>query len=231
MSDRHEKLQVTLTRSLSVQDGLDEMMTWMEKVEKNLGQSDPPALNSTAMREMLSKEAVRVGIGEQYMMGSQEFEKVYDIVTCSLNVQSLVMSSCFVVSPPTGGAVPYYPMCLSCCQAMDQDMSSRQSSISAMKSKVKKFIETAEPSAALALQAKMDTLSQRFTDACEKHKNRVNKLEELRDKVELFEKTSEKVQQFVTKRSLDLSETEGPGTNVNELSQMMEVGLWPFSPV
>nr|XP_023651005.1 dystonin isoform X2 [Paramormyrops kingsleyae] len=163
VSNRHEKLQVTLTRSLSVQDGLDEMMTWMENVEKNLGQSDPPALNSTAMRDMLSKEA-----------------------------------------------------------AMEQDMSSRQSSISAMKSKVKKFIETAEPSAAVALQAKMDTLSQRFTDACEKHKKRVDKLEKLRDKVERFEKTSEKVQQFVTKRSLDLSEAEGPGTNVNELSQMME---------
>ncbi|XP_048863754.1 dystonin isoform X8 [Brienomyrus brachyistius] len=163
VNDRHEKLQVTLTRSLSVQDGLDEMVTWMENVEKNLGQSDPPALNSTAMRDLLSKEA-----------------------------------------------------------AMEQDMSSRQSSISAMKSKVKKFIETAEPSAAVALQAKMDTLSRRFTDACEKHKKRVNKLEGIRDKVELFEKTSEKVQQFVAKRSLDLSETEGPETNVNELSQMME---------
>lgn len=29
VSERNEKLQVTVTRSLSVQDGLDEMLDWM----------------------------------------------------------------------------------------------------------------------------------------------------------------------------------------------------------
>ncbi|KAG7462800.1 hypothetical protein MATL_G00188590 [Megalops atlanticus] len=163
VSERNEKLQVTLTRSLSVQDGLDEMMQWMEGVEKSLEQKDQVPLNSAAIGDMLSKEA-----------------------------------------------------------ALEQDMSSRQSSVSAMKAKVKKFMETAEPSVASSLQAKMDTLSQRFSDACEKHKQKVGQLEELKDKVELFEKTAEKVQQFITKRSQALSETEGPGKNVNELSQLMQ---------
>ncbi|XP_036402094.1 LOW QUALITY PROTEIN: dystonin [Megalops cyprinoides] len=163
VSERNEKLQVTLTRSLSVQDGLDEMMQWMEGVEKSLEQKDQVPLNSAAIGDMLSKEA-----------------------------------------------------------ALEQDMSSRQSSVSAMKAKVKKFMEKAEPSVASSLQAKMDTLSQRFSDACEKHKQKVGQLEELKDKVELFEKTAEKVQQFITKRSQALSETEGPGKNVNELSQLMQ---------
>ncbi|MBN3308874.1 DYST protein, partial [Amia calva] len=162
VSDRNEKLQITLTRSLSVQDGLDEMMGWMEGVEKSLEKEDQMPLNSTAIQDVLSKKAVY------------------------------------------------------------QDISSRQSSISAMKEKVKKFIETADPSMASSLQTKMDTLSNRFTDACEKHKEKVAKLEELKEKVELFEKTYEKVQQFVDKRSQVLSETDGPGRNVNELSQLMQ---------
>ncbi|XP_058879934.1 dystonin-like isoform X20 [Acipenser ruthenus] len=163
VSDRNEKLQITLTRSLSVQDGLDEMLTWMEGVEKSLGEKDQVPLNSTAIQDILSKKAV-----------------------------------------------------------LEQDFSIRQSSITAMKEKVKKFIETADPSTASSLQAKMDTLSKCFTDSCKKHKEKVTKLEELKDKVELFEKTAQKVQQFVAKRSQALSETDGPGKNVNELSQLIQ---------
>ncbi|KAK6301543.1 hypothetical protein J4Q44_G00275960 [Coregonus suidteri] len=163
VSDRNEKLQITLTRSLSVQDGLDEMMSWMEGVEKSVKEKGQVPLDSAAIGDVLSKEA-----------------------------------------------------------ALEQDISSRQSSISAMKAKVKKFVETADPAAAALLQSKMDGLSQRFSDACDKHKQKVGQLEQLKDKVEEFEKTSEKVQQFVLKRSQALSETDGPGKNVNELSQLMQ---------
>lgn len=92
-----------------------------------------------------------------------------------------------------------------------------------MKAKVKKFVETADPSAAALLQSKMDTLSQRFSDACDKHKQKVSQLEQLKEKVEEFEKVSDKVQQFVLKRSQDLHETDGPGKTFNELSQLMQV--------
>uniref|UniRef100_A0A4W5PXI1 Dystonin n=1 Tax=Hucho hucho TaxID=62062 RepID=A0A4W5PXI1_9TELE len=116
-----------------------------------------------------------------------------------------------------------YSSIVSLFQALEQDIYSRQSSISAMKAKVKKFVETADPTAAALLQSKMDALSQRFSDACDKHKHKQGQLEQLKDKVEEFEKTMEKVQQFVLKRSQALSETDGPGKNVNELSQLMQV--------
>ncbi|KAK1905528.1 Dystonin [Dissostichus eleginoides] len=106
--------------------------------------------------------------------------------------------------------------------ALEQDIASRQSSISAMKAKVKTFVETADPSAAALLQSKMDTLSQRFTDACDKHKQKVSQLEQLKEKVEQFEEVSEKVHQFVVKRSQDLHETDGPGKTFNELSQLTQ---------
>ncbi|KAJ8248180.1 hypothetical protein GJAV_G00239220 [Gymnothorax javanicus] len=163
VSERHEKLQVTLTRSLSVQDGLDEMLHWMDGVEESLRREEQIPPTSTAIGDALSKEA-----------------------------------------------------------ALEQDLASRQSSMATMKAKLKTFAETADPSAASSLRAKMDTLSRRFSDASAKHKEKVARLEQLRDKVELFERTSEKVQQFVTKRSQDLSETEGPGKNVDELSQLMK---------
>uniref|UniRef100_A0A8C8D373 Dystonin n=1 Tax=Oncorhynchus tshawytscha TaxID=74940 RepID=A0A8C8D373_ONCTS len=164
VSDRNEKLQITLTRSLSVQDGLDEMMSWMEGVEESVKEKGQVPLDSAVIGDVLSKEA-----------------------------------------------------------ALEQDISSRQSSISAMKAKVKKFVETADPAAAALLQSKMDALSQRFSDACDKHKHKQGQLEQLKDKVEEFEKTTEKVQQFVLKRSQALSETDGPGKNVNELSQLMQL--------
>uniref|UniRef100_A0A671Q227 Dystonin n=1 Tax=Sinocyclocheilus anshuiensis TaxID=1608454 RepID=A0A671Q227_9TELE len=170
VSDRNEKLQVTLTRSLSVQDGLDEMMSWMEKVEESVKETPKVPLDSSSIADALSKEA-----------------------------------------------------------ALEQDMSSRQSSILAMKAKVKKFVESAEPAAAALLQTKMEGLSQRFTDASEQHKQQVAQMEELRDKVEQFEKTSEKVQQFVLKSSQALSETDGPGKTVTELSQLLQLRFCQMS--
>ncbi|XP_030603447.1 dystonin isoform X3 [Archocentrus centrarchus] len=163
VSDRNEKLQITLTRSMSVQDGLDEMMGWMEGVEASVEEKGQIALDSASLGDILSKEA-----------------------------------------------------------ALEHDIASRQSSISAMKAKVKKFVETADPSAAVLLQSKMDSLSQRFSDACDRHKQKVAKIEQLKEKVEQFENVAEKVQQFVVKRSQDLHETDGPGKTFNELSQLMQ---------
>ncbi|TSN48476.1 Dystonin [Bagarius yarrelli] len=163
VSDRNEKLQVTLTRSLSVQDGLDEMMNWMKKVEESVEEASQVLLDSASIADALSKQA-----------------------------------------------------------ALEQDMSSRQSSISTMRDKVKKFVETAEPAAAAALQAKMEGLTQRFDDACKKHKQKVSHMEQLKDKVEEFERTSEKVQEFVLKQSHALCETDGPGKNVKEFSQLLQ---------
>ncbi|EAX04462.1 dystonin, isoform CRA_g, partial [Homo sapiens] len=40
VNERNEKLQITLTRSLSVQDGLDEMLDWMGNVESSLKEQD-----------------------------------------------------------------------------------------------------------------------------------------------------------------------------------------------
>ncbi|XDV50941.1 hypothetical protein PO909_019905 [Leuciscus waleckii] len=163
VSDRNEKLQVTLTRSLSVQDGLDEMMSWMEKVEESVKETPQVPLDSHSIANALSKEA-----------------------------------------------------------AVEQDMSIRQSSISAMKLKVQEFVENADPTAAVLLQRQMESLSQRFTDASECHKLKLSQMEELRDQVEHFEKTSEKLQQFVQKSSQALSESDGPGKSVAELSQLVQ---------
>ncbi|KAM9365281.1 dystonin [Pholidichthys leucotaenia] len=163
VSDRNEKLQITLTRSMSVQDGLDEMMDWMERVEASVEEKSQISLDSASIGDILSREVV-----------------------------------------------------------LEQDIASRQSSISAMKAKVKKFAETAEPSAASVLQSKMDTLTQRFTDACVRHKQKVSTLEQLKEKVQQFENMADKVQQFVLKRSQDLHETDGPGKTFDELAQLTQ---------
>ncbi|XP_052550709.1 dystonin isoform X9 [Tympanuchus pallidicinctus] len=163
VNERNEKLQITLTRSLSVQDGLDEMLDWMEGVEKSLEEQDQVPLNSTAIQDIISKSIM-----------------------------------------------------------LEQDIAGRQSSINTMNDKVKKFMETADPSTASSLQAKMSELAGRFSAASKKHKEKLMKMEELKTKVELFEDLSEKLQSFLDEKNQALSETEAPRKDVSEMSQYMQ---------
>ncbi|XP_074009915.1 dystonin isoform X4 [Numenius arquata] len=163
VNERNEKLQITLTRSLSVQDGLDEMLDWMEGVEKSLEEQDQVPLNSAAIQDIISKSIV-----------------------------------------------------------LEQDIAGRQSSINAMNEKVKKFMETADPSTASTLQAKMSELAGRFSEASNKHKKKLIKIEELKTKVELFEGLSEKLQSFLDEKNQALGETEAPRKDVSEVSQYMQ---------
>nr|XP_032634285.1 dystonin isoform X5 [Chelonoidis abingdonii] len=55
VNERNEKLQITLTRSLSVQDGLDEMLDWMGGIEKSLEEQGQMPLNSAAIQDIISK--------------------------------------------------------------------------------------------------------------------------------------------------------------------------------
>ncbi|XP_028918133.1 dystonin [Ornithorhynchus anatinus] len=163
INERNEKLQITLTRSLSVQDGLDEMLDWMESVENSLKEQGQVPLNSAAIQDIISKNIM-----------------------------------------------------------LEQDIAGRQSSINAMNEKVKKFMETTDPLTASSLQAKMKDLSVRFSEASNKHKEKLTNMEELKTKVELFENFSEKLQSFLETKTQVLVETDGPGKDVTELSQYMQ---------
>ncbi|XP_072188967.1 dystonin isoform X19 [Excalfactoria chinensis] len=163
VNERNEKLQITLTRSLSVQDGLDEMLDWMEGVEKSLEEQDQVPLNSAAIQDIISKSIM-----------------------------------------------------------LEQDIAGRQSSINTMNEKVKKFMETADPSTASSLQAKMSELAGRFSAASKKHKEKLMKMEELKTKVELFEGLSEKLQSFLDEKNQALGETEAPRKDVSEVSQYVQ---------
>uniref|UniRef100_A0A8C8VJ37 Dystonin n=1 Tax=Pelusios castaneus TaxID=367368 RepID=A0A8C8VJ37_9SAUR len=163
VNEWNEKLQITLTRSLSVQDGLDEMLNWMGSVEKSLKEQGQVPLNSAAIQDIISKNIM-----------------------------------------------------------LEQDIAGRQSSINAMNEKVNKFIETTDPSTASSLQAKMNELSVRFSEASSQHKEKLAKMEELKTKVELFEGLTEKLQSFLDKKTQALNETDAPGKDVTEVSQYMQ---------
>ncbi|XP_053078628.1 dystonin isoform X23 [Acinonyx jubatus] len=169
VNERNEKLQITLTRSLSVQDGLDEMLDWMGSVESSLKEQGQVPLNSAALQDVISKNIM-----------------------------------------------------------LEQDIAGRQSSINAMNEKVKKFMETSDPSTASSLQAKMKDLSARFSEASHKHKEKLAKMEELKTKVELFENLSEKLQTFLETKTQALTDTDVPGKDVGELSQYMQESTSEF---
>ncbi|XP_072498622.1 dystonin isoform X18 [Notamacropus eugenii] len=163
VNERNEKLQITLTRSLSVQDGLDEMLDWMESVENSLKEQGQMPLNSAAIQDIISKNMM-----------------------------------------------------------LEQDIAGRQSSIKAMNEKVKKFMDTTDPSTASSLQAKMKDLSVRFSEASKKHKEKLDNLDKLKTKVESFERLSEKLQSFFETKAQALVEMDGPGKDVTELSQYIQ---------
>ncbi|XP_052601172.1 dystonin isoform X18 [Peromyscus californicus insignis] len=169
VNERNEKLQITLTRSLSVQDGLDEMLDWMGSVESSLVKQGQVPLNSTALQDLISKNIM-----------------------------------------------------------LEQDIAGRQSSVNAMNEKVKMFVETTDPSTASSLQAKMKDLSARFSEASQKHKEKLAKMVELKAKVEQFEKLSEKLQVFLETQSQALTEVDMPGKDVPELSQHMQESTTKF---
>uniref|UniRef100_A0A670IAH5 Dystonin n=2 Tax=Podarcis muralis TaxID=64176 RepID=A0A670IAH5_PODMU len=108
----------------------------------------------------------------------------------------------------------------SCCisRKSKQDIVGRQSSLNAMKEKLNKFMETTDPSTASSLQAKMNELSQRFCEANNKHRKKLEKLEGLKTKVELFECLTDKLQSFLDKKTQALSEADIPGKDVTEMS-------------
>ncbi|XP_036912242.1 dystonin isoform X13 [Sturnira hondurensis] len=169
VNERNEKLQITLTRSLSVQDGLDDMLGWMAGVESSLREQGQVPLNSAALQDVISKNIM-----------------------------------------------------------LEQDIASRQGSINAMNEKVKKFMETTDPSTASSLQAQMNDLSARFSEASREHKEKLAKMEELKTKVELFENLSEKLQTFLETKSQTLTEADVPGKDVTELSQYMQESTSEF---
>ncbi|KAM9316059.1 dystonin [Gastrophryne carolinensis] len=163
VNDWNEKLQITLTRSLSVQDGLNEMFDWMQGVEKDLKEQQQVPLNSTSIQEIIAKNNM-----------------------------------------------------------LQQDITSRQSSITTMNEKVKKFMETADSSAASLLQGKMNELSERFSKASELTRAHTSKMEDLKNRVEQYEDLSDKLQTFLDKKSKALMQTDVPGKDVTELSQYMK---------
>ncbi|XP_032720380.1 dystonin isoform X16 [Lontra canadensis] len=169
VNERNEKLQITLTRSLSVQDGLDEMLDWMGSVESSLKEQGQVPLNSAALQDVISKNIM-----------------------------------------------------------LEQDIAGRQSSINAMNEKLKKFMETTDPSTASSLQAKMKDLSVRFSEASRKQKEKLAKMEELKTKVELFENLSEKLQTFLETKTQAFTEADVPGKDVTELSQYMQESTAEF---
>ncbi|XP_073937955.1 dystonin isoform X23 [Castor canadensis] len=169
VNQRNEKLQMTLTRSLSVQDGLDEMLDWMGSVESSLKEQGQMPLNSAALQDLISKNIM-----------------------------------------------------------LEQDIAGRQSSVNAMNEKVRTFMETTDPSTASSLEAKMKDLSVRFSEASHKHKEKLAKMEELKTKVELFEKLSEKLQTFLETKTQAVTEVDMPGKDVTELFRHLEESTSEF---
>jgi dystonin len=108
-------------------------------------------------------------------------------------------------------------------QMLEQDIAGRQSSVNAMNEKVRTFMETTDPSTASSLEAKMKDLSVRFSEASHKHKEKLAKMEELKTKVELFEKLSEKLQTFLETKTQAVTEVDMPGKDVTELFRHLEV--------
>lgn len=84
-------------------------------------------------------------------------------------------------------------------------------------------METADPSTASSLEAKMNELSKRFCKARNKHKKKLEDMEKLKTRVELFECLSDKLQSFFDKKTQALNEADIPGKDVAEMFLCVQV--------
>lgn len=189
------------------------------------GSSKPPPLSSS-QPAVLHTPLRSVGIGflKRKLKHATHFQLLTVLVTgcpslrcCEKSFSKLCGFICRRCQK-TRTTIPVFQM-------LDQDITGRQSSINAMNEKVKTFIETTDPSTASSLQAKMKDLSARFSEASQKHKEKLAKMVELKSKVEEFEKLSDKLQTFLETQSQALTEVDMPGKDVPELSQHMQVRI------
>ncbi|XP_069742157.1 dystonin isoform X11 [Narcine bancroftii] len=181
-----------------IQDNLDDVVLRYENLSKSVNERNE-RLQVTLMRSL----SVQDGLDEMLDWMASVEKSLNDNEEVSLNSAAIQEA-------------------LSKNSALEQNLASRQSSINAIEEKAKRFIATADPSTASALQAKVDELAKRLSSANARHKERAARLEKVRDKVELFEKTFQRTEQFLTKKSQSLSEIDGPGKDINELSQHMQ---------
>ncbi|XP_041511136.1 dystonin isoform X2 [Microtus oregoni] len=147
VNERNEKLQITLTRSLSVQDGLDEMLDWMGSVESSLVKQGQVPLNSAALQDLISKNIML----EQDIAGRQS----------SVNAMNEKVKTFTETTDPSTA---------SSLQAKMKDLSTRFSAASQkhkeklakmveLKAKVEQFEKLSEK-----LQVFLDTQSQALTE-------------------------------------------------------------------
>ncbi|XP_075836650.1 dystonin isoform X17 [Microtus pennsylvanicus] len=147
VNERNEKLQITLTRSLSVQDGLDEMLDWMGSVESSLVKQGQVPLNSAALQDLISKNIML----EQDIAGRQS----------SVNAMNEKVKTFMETTDPSTA---------SSLQAKMKDLSTRFSAASQkhkeklakmveLKAKVEQFEKLSEK-----LQVFLDTQSQALTE-------------------------------------------------------------------
>ncbi|XP_038197936.1 dystonin isoform X1 [Arvicola amphibius] len=147
VNERNEKLQITLTRSLSVQDGLDEMLDWMGSVESSLVKQGQVPLNSAALQDLISKNIML----EQDIAGRQS----------SVNAMNEKVKTFMETTDPSTA---------SSLQAKMKDLSTRFSAASQkhkeklakmveLKAKVEQFEKLSEK-----LQVFLETQSQALTE-------------------------------------------------------------------
>ncbi|XP_005359957.1 dystonin isoform X12 [Microtus ochrogaster] len=147
VNERNEKLQITLTRSLSVQDGLNEMLDWMGSVENSLVKQGQVPLNSAALQDLISKNIML----EQDIAGRQS----------SVNAMNEKVKTFMETTDPSTA---------SSLQAKMKDLSTRFSAASQkhkeklakmveLKAKVEQFEKLSEK-----LQVFLDTQSQALTE-------------------------------------------------------------------
>ncbi|KAM9320102.1 microtubule-actin cross-linking factor 1 [Gastrophryne carolinensis] len=163
MSGHTDLLQKSVVQSQSVQEGLDNLLHWLEGMEKTLDGQKLALMSSSSIQEALAQ-----------------------------NIK------------------------------LKQDIGSRRGSLDATGEMVVKFMETADSSAAAALQSKLSEVTARFNKVCEQQIQQETTLKEVLPKVERYEQISDALQDFKTSRSQLLASGNQPDRDIAQFTEQMQ---------
>ncbi|XP_068924103.1 microtubule-actin cross-linking factor 1 isoform X4 [Petaurus breviceps papuanus] len=105
---------------------------------------------------------------------------------------------------------------------LKQDISRQKSSLEATREMVNRFMETADGATATGLQGKLEEVSERFSQLCQRQQEKESSLKKLLPQVETFEHLSEKLQQFLDSRARMLASGNQPDRDITQFSQQIQ---------
>ncbi|XP_053563262.1 microtubule-actin cross-linking factor 1 isoform X3 [Bombina bombina] len=228
-----EALQAQLEKAKSMQGDLAEHQVQVEKVHKSLrslleiqGEPAPDCRSIQKMADSIDSrfQALSVQMSnhsdllQKSVAQSQSVQVSLEDLLCWLKGMEKALQD----QKHTSMSSSSIQESLAMNMKLKQDINSRRGSVDATGEMVGKVIETADSTAASALQSKLSEVTAKFNNVCQQQKQQEEALKEVLPKVERYEQLSEELQDFISTGSHLLASGNQPDRDIAQFSEQIK---------